>query len=86
MSNSRSLNITLQCDNYDYGLIEIEPNVYEWRVTKEKWANFRIKARAMYLNSNKCHNYLDSDSMDNNDLEVILSLNEYNLNFWKKHL
>lgn len=81
-----SLNITLLCDNYNYGLTEIEPNVYEWRVTKEKWANFRIKARALYLNSDKCHNYLDSDSIENNDLQVILSLNEYNLNFWEKHL
>jgi hypothetical protein len=38
----------------------------------------------MYSIGNNGHHYLDSDSKENKDLQVIFSWNEYDLEFWKQ--
>jgi len=72
-------------ESRDIGLKRIEKNKYEWRLTKNKWNEFREKLTAMYRVEKVCHQYLDSDSVDNLDFQVIISLNEYALDWWKQY-
>jgi len=73
------------CDEEDRGMMKINSNYYEWRLTKERWLAFRVKTTTMYRSNNERHCSLDSDSIENKDVQVILSMNEYPLDFWKKH-
>lgn len=79
------LDIIAFCDEENSGLIEIIPNYYEWRVSKEKWSDFRMKTTAIYRDSVIGRNYLDSNSNENKDLQVVISLGEYSFDFWKKY-
>lgn len=64
--------------------LKLNKHNYEWKLTPEKWRAFKEKASSLYKNSVKGHHYLDSDSNENTDLQVKLSLNEYDLGFWKR--
>lgn len=75
--------ITLISSNRDEGLKRINES-YEWSLTPEKWNEFREKTMALYTNGTNGHQYLDSDCLDNSDLQVVLSLNEYDIDFWKE--
>lgn len=72
-------------DTKNVGLRQTSPDGYEWRVTSDKWNEFREKLTAMYRNGNGGHHYLDSDPADNKDLQVVFSWDEYPLTFWEKH-
>jgi hypothetical protein len=72
-------------DTKNIGLRQTSPDNYEWRVTSEKWYEFREKLTTMYRNGNGGHHYLDSDPIDNNDLQVVFSWDEYPLTFWERH-
>ncbi|RIV70631.1 hypothetical protein [Flagellimonas aequoris] len=67
----------------DEGFIKVN-NHYEWRLTSKKWDEFHQKAIMLYRNSDKGHQYLDSDSIEKNDFQTILSLDEYQIEFWEK--
>lgn len=67
------------------GLKRIEKDKFEWRLSKDKWGEFRAKLTAMYRLGNGGHHYLDSDSKANNDFQVVFSWNEYPLDFWEKY-
>ena len=66
------------------GLVKISSENFEWKVTKEKWGEFREKTTALYRLGTEGHQYLGSDSTDNQDLQVVLSFNEYDKKFWKQ--
>ncbi len=78
------INLKSFSDNENIGLLKISNENYEWRVTKEKWGEFREKLTTMYRLGSSGHHYLDSDSKANNDLQVILSWDEYDIDFWNK--
>lgn len=84
LDNKYRISLKAFPDNEDIGLIETTHQNYEWRVTKEKWGEFREKLTSMYRIGNGGHHYLDSDSKANNDLQVILSWDEYDIDFWNK--
>ena len=69
-------------DTQNYGLRLTASGKYEWRATKAKWNEFREKLTGMYRNVNSGHHYLDSDSADNGDLQVVFSWNEFSMSFW----
>jgi hypothetical protein len=71
-------------DKDNVGLRQIKYDIYDWRLTSQKWGEFREKLTAMYSIGNNGHHYLDSDSKENKDLQVIFSWNEYDLEFWKQ--
>lgn len=64
------------------GFRKAADETYEWKVTKEKWNEYREMVTVMYKNYTDGHQYLDSDSDDLNDLQVVLSWNEYSKDFW----
>ena len=79
------LKIKAYNDKDNIGLKQTEPKTYEWKVSKEKWGVFRERITGLRMNVVSGHQYLDSDFVDNDDLQVIISLNEYPLTFWLKH-
>ena len=79
------LKIKAYNDKDNIGLKQTEPRTYEWKVSKEKWSVFRQRITGLRMNVISGHQYLDSDSIDTDDLQVIISLNEYPLTFWLKH-
>lgn len=81
------INIKAFNDIEDLGLTKIKNEIYEWRLTRGKWNEFREKLTSMYRLGNGGQHYLDSDCKLNNDYQVIFSWNEgsYNAEFWKKY-
>ena len=81
-----SLKIYAFNDKKNIGLRKITLDTYEWRATSEKWNEFKEKLTGMSRNSNGGHHYLDCDTIDNKDLQVIFSCDEYPMEFWNnKH-
>lgn len=81
-------------DTDNIGLIQINKGKFEWRLTKGLWNQFREMTTALYRNGNGGHQYLDSETnffnpetnyIDTESLQVVLSLNEYSLSFWEEH-
>lgn len=66
------------------GLIKDNDNLYQWILTKDKWNQFFNILADIRNDENNLHHYLDSDSVDNLDLQVVLSLNEYDDDLWTK--
>lgn len=64
------------------GLIQTSPDNYVWKITSAKWSEFREKSTALYRLGSSGHQYLDSDSIDNKDLQVVLSWNEQTQKKW----
>ncbi len=58
------------------GIVQTTFDKYAWTVSKDKWSEFREKLTALYKIGDRGHQYLDSDSTDNKDLQVVLSWNE----------
>src|SRR5262245_60061191 len=56
------INLIAYCDDKNFGLRNIGNGKYEWRATKQKWNEFRVKLTMMYRDSNHGHHYLDSNS------------------------
>ena len=79
-----SVGIKMRVTELDSGL-KLVDDKYEWNLTKNKWSEFRQKITGLYRNGTNGHHYLDSESNNNSDFQVVLSLNEYDLNFWNKH-
>ena len=77
-----NVRIKMRSTDINSGLKLVNGN-YEWNLTKNKWSEFRDKASGLYKNGTKGHHYLDSESKINDDLQVVLSVNEYDLNFKK---
>ena len=84
LDNKYRINLKAFSDNENIGLLKTSHENYEWRVTKEKWGEFREKLTSMYRLGSGGHHYLDSDSKANDDLQVILSWDEYDIDFWNK--
>lgn len=76
------INLIAYNDTQNYGLRRTANGQYEWRATKAKWNQFREKLTGMYRNGISGHHYLDSDSADNGDLQVVFSWDEYPMSFW----
>ena len=84
LDNKYRINFKSFSDNENIGLLKTSNENYEWRVTNEKWGEFRKKLTSMYRLGSSGHHYMDSDSKANNDLQVILSWDEYDIDFWDK--
>ena len=76
------INLIAYNDTQNSGLRRTANGQFEWRATKAKWNEFREKLTGMYRSGNGGHHYLDSDSDDNGDLQVVFSLDEYPMSFW----
>ena len=76
------INLIAYNDAQNNGLRHTANGQYEWRATKEKWNEFREKLTGMYRNGISGHHYLDCDSTDNGDLQVVFSFDEYPMSFW----
>jgi len=72
-------------DNRNIGIKQTSADAFEWRATRDKWNEFREKLTEIYRNCSGGHHYLDSNSTDNKDLQVVFSWDEYPLSFWEKH-
>jgi len=67
------------------GLKRAADGKYEWRLSNEKWGEFREKIVALYGLGVSGHQYLDSDSNANDDFQVVCSWNEYSEDFWMQY-
>lgn len=81
LDKEHTIPMTLYSTDTNEGLRQIG-DFYEWKLTSEKWDRIRQMTTTLYRNDSSGHQYLDSDSFDNLDLQVILSFNEYNDDFW----
>ena len=92
-STLKLLDINYQVDIKAYndiknvGLKQIDNGKFEWRLTKNKWSQFREMTTVLYRISTSGHQYLDTESgdIDLESLQVVLSFDEYPLSFWKEH-
>lgn len=82
-----SIDIKAYNDTKNIGLKQIDKDKFEWRLTKDKWNQFREMTTALYRNGTNGHQYLDSETggIDLDSLQVVLSFDEYPLSFWKEH-
>jgi len=76
-----SVDIKAYNDTNNVGLKQIDKGKFEWRLTKDKWTT------ALYRLSTNGHQYLDTETGDIgvDSLQVVLSFDEYPLNFWEEH-
>ena len=74
-------------DTSNIGLRQIDKGKFEWRLTKNKWRQFREMTTALYRNGSSGHQYLDTETGDIHldSLQVVLSLDEYPISFWQEH-
>lgn len=74
-------------DTTNIGLKQIDKGRFEWRLTKIKWSQFREMATALFRIGKDGHQDLntEADEEDLHSLQVVLSLDEYQLSFWKVH-
>ena len=77
------INLKAHIDKDNIGLIQVSSDKYDWRLNSQKWGEFQEKLTAMYRLGNNGHHFLDSNSKENRELQVIFSWNEYDLKFWK---
>ena len=84
LDNKYRIKLKAFCDNENIGLVETSHQNYEWRVTKEKWGEFREKLTSMYKLGSSGHHYLDINPKANKAIQVVLSWDEYDINFWNK--
>jgi hypothetical protein len=82
-----SVDIKAYNDTDNIGLKRVAKGKFEWRLTKDKWNQFREMTTALYRNGTSGHQYLDTETSDIHldSLQVVLSLDEYPLSFWKDH-
>jgi hypothetical protein len=91
-----SINIKTYNDKVNLGLIRVDKDQYEWRLTTHKWSIFRQRLTGLRLccDNNGGHQYLDfetnhtdleANNIDQDSLQVIFSLYEYPLSFWQEH-
>jgi len=87
LDNIYHVEIKAYNDTVNIGLKQIDKSKFEWRLTKDKWNQFREMTTALYRNGTNGHQYLDNETGDIylGSLQVILSLDEYPLSFWKEH-
>jgi len=78
------LRIQLTSGEINQGL-RMKDSEYEWILTPKKWNELKEMTTVLYKNGTGGHQYLDSDSKLLDDLQVVLSFNEYGIGFWKKH-
>ena len=78
-----NIGIKMSSTDLNSGLKQVNGN-YVWNLTKNKWSEIRDQASGLYKNGTNGHHYLDSESEINDDLQIVLSLNEYDMGFWKK--
>lgn len=85
----KKYNVDIQAynDTKNIGLKQIDKGKFEWRLTKDKWNQFRGMTTALYRNGTSGHQYLDAETgdIDLDSLQVVLSLDEYPLSFWLEH-
>ncbi|MES2447118.1 MAG: hypothetical protein V4546_08045 [Bacteroidota bacterium] len=69
---------------HNSGIRKSRADNYEWIVTKEKWGHFRERVTGLYRIGNEGNRKLNSESEDEQEIEIIFSWNEYPLKLWTK--
>jgi hypothetical protein len=64
------------------GMRRIGNDAFEWSLPAERWRIFQEMAQNMRRGT--CHQYLDCDPEDNQDLQVVLSFGEYGDEWWER--
>jgi len=87
LDNKYRVDIKAYNDTKNIGLKQINKGKFEWRLTQNKWNQFREMTTALYRNGINGHQYLDTETgeINLNSLQVVLSLDEYPLSFWVEH-
>jgi hypothetical protein len=85
LDNKFRINLKAFINKDNIGLIQESTDNYVWRLNSQKWGEFREKLTTIYRLGKDGHHFLDSDSTENKDLQVIFSWNEYDLKFWKQN-
>lgn len=84
LDNKHCLKIQMTSGNQNDGLRKSGDN-YKWTLTPEKWNDLREMTTVLIKNSTGGHQYLDSDTSPFDDLQVVLSFDEYGIDFWEKY-
>lgn len=83
LDRDHSLKIKMCSGNTNKGLMR-DNSDFRWELTSDKWNELREMTTALYKNGQVGHQYLDSNASSFDDLQVILSFNEYDIEFWEK--
>jgi hypothetical protein len=94
LDSKYQVGIKAYVDTANTGLKQIDKGKFEWRLNQEMWKQFKEMATALHRSGDGGHQYLDSEAnyynkktnfIDPDSLQVVLSLGEYPLSFWKEH-
>lgn len=83
IDKQHSLKIQMNSGDTNDGLRR-SSDVYNWTLTPEKWNDLREMTTVLIKNSNSGHQYLNSDTSPFEDIQVVLSFDEYGIDFWEK--
>lgn len=84
LDKNHCLKIRINVGDKNEGLRKNGDN-YRWTLTDEKWSELREMTTVLIKNVTNGHQYLDSDTSSFNDLQVVLSFDEYGIDFWNKN-
>jgi hypothetical protein len=84
LDKDNCLKIQMTAGDKNEGLRKIG-DYYKWTLTPEKWNELREMTTVLIKNGANGHQYLDSDTSPFDDLQVVLSFDEYGIDFWKKY-
>lgn len=83
LGSKHGLNIQMTPGNKNDGLKK-SGDTYIWTLTPEKWNDLREMTTVLIKNNAGGHQYLDLDTSPFDDLQVVLSFDEYGIDFWDK--
>lgn len=83
LDSKHGLNIQMTPGNKNNGLKK-SVDTYEWTLTPEKWNDLREMTTVLIKDNAGGHQYLDLDTSPFDDLQVVLSFDEYGIDFWDK--
>lgn len=71
------INLIAYTDSLNVGLRAIDNETYEWRVTKEKWGEFRHNLILLFDSFKYLPLYFESNSANEKDIQVVFSLDDF---------
>jgi hypothetical protein len=94
LDNQFRVELKAYVDTENHGMVKIERNRFEWRLTPFIWNQFKEMTAVLRISERAAHQYLDFESNYFNkeenfiyydSLQVILAKGEYPLSFWVGH-
>lgn len=71
------INLVAYTDSLNVGLRVIDNDIYEWRVTREKWGEFRHNLIMLFDSFKYLPLYFESNSSNEKDIQVVFSLDDF---------